>query len=108
MKPFWVRKTILNWISTMLVSAFLILIASSATGEISSTIDVMNDTKNKHTVVPSVPQGELIAEDVKFAKGESMKSTPVPERIISAQLMEKPLSPQTTGFKSLAGRMVGF
>ena len=70
MKPFWVRKTILNWISMMLVSAFLILIASSATGEISSTIDVMNDTKNKHTVVPSIPQGELIAEDVKFAKGE--------------------------------------
>ena len=84
----------------MLVSAFLILIASFATGEISSTIDVMNDTKNKHTVVPSIPQSELIAEDV--------KSTPVPERIISAQLMEKPLSPQTTGFKSLVRRMVGF
>ena len=70
MKPFWVRKTILNWISMMLVLAVLILIASSATGEISSTIDVINDTKNKHAVVPSIPQGELIAENVKFAKGE--------------------------------------
>ena len=70
MKPFWVRKTILNWISMMLVSAFLILIVSSAIGEISATTDVINDTKNKHTVVPSIPQSELIAEDVKFAKGE--------------------------------------
>lgn len=49
MKPFRGSKTILNWISMMLVLAVLILIASSATGEISSTIDVMNDTKNKHT-----------------------------------------------------------
>ena len=70
MKPFWGSKTIPNWISTMLVLAVLILIASSAIGEISATADVINDTKNKHTAVPSIPQGELIAEDVKFAKGE--------------------------------------
>ena len=70
MKPFWGSKTIPNWISTMLVLAVLILIASSAIGEISATTDVMNDTKNKHTVVPSIPQGELISKNVKFAMGK--------------------------------------
>lgn len=70
MKPFRGSKTIPNWISTMLVLAVLILIASSATGEISATTDVINDTKNKHTVVPSIPQGELISKNVKFAMGK--------------------------------------
>ena len=70
MKPFWGSKTIPNWISTMLVLAVLILIASSATGEISATTDVINDTKNKHTAVPSIPQGELISKNVKFAMGK--------------------------------------